>query len=117
MTYAQALKHPKWQRRRLEIMSRDKFRCTRCSADSHTLNVHHKVYRRGSAPWDYTDAELVTLCETCHEAVHDGLQGISLPIARQMDREWRRDFPDEAALFDAEKVRQLAALQERGIGS
>lgn len=70
MTYAEQLRHPKWQRRRLEIMGRDEFRCTKCLADDKTLNVHHKLYRKGAAPWEYSDEELVTLCEDCHQAEH-----------------------------------------------
>jgi len=69
--YTELLKHPKWQRRRLEIMQRDGFACTRCSADDKTLNVHHKQYRAGAAPWEYGDDELVTLCEDCHKAEHE----------------------------------------------
>jgi len=68
--YTDQLKHPKWQRRRLEIMQRDGFACKRCSADDKTLNVHHKLYHSGAAPWEYADDELVTLCEDCHEAEH-----------------------------------------------
>ena len=69
-TYAEQLKHPKWQRRRLEIMQRDGFRCTRCAADETTPNVHHTEYRKGAAPWDYPDDKLLTLCEDCHSAEH-----------------------------------------------
>ena len=30
-TYAEMLRHPRWQSRRLEVMSRDGFRCTACA--------------------------------------------------------------------------------------
>lgn len=69
-TYGELLRHPKWQRRRLEIMSRDGFRCTKCSADDKTLNVHHRIYHKGAAPWEYQDDELATLCEDCHQGEH-----------------------------------------------
>jgi 5-methylcytosine-specific restriction endonuclease McrA len=29
-TYSELLKSPKWQKKRLEIMSRDKFTCKKC---------------------------------------------------------------------------------------
>lgn len=61
---------PRWQKRRLEIMHRDGFRCTECDADDKTLNVHHVYYTRGADVWDYPDHALLTLCNDCHEAEH-----------------------------------------------
>jgi hypothetical protein len=66
-TYAEKLKHPKWQKRRLEILQRDLFTCMDCGDMDTTLHIHHKVYRSGAEPWDYEDNELITLCENCHE--------------------------------------------------
>jgi len=138
--YAEQLKHPKWQRRRLEIMQRDGFRCTRCTADDKTLNVHHTEYRKGAAPWEYPDDQLVTLCEDCHKAEHkepvvvlrrveyeaimsgivilqersEELENLHYLLVRERDQEWRRTHPAEAAVFDAEKERQLAGLRAIG---
>lgn len=69
-TYWEKLKDPRWQRRRLEIMSLAEFQCVSCGADRVTLNVHHTIYRRGADPWDYADHELECLCEKCHEQNH-----------------------------------------------
>jgi hypothetical protein len=69
-TYSEKLKDPQWQKRRLEIMGRDQFRCTLCYDDQSTLHVHHKHYKSGHEPWEYQDHELVTVCETCHETAH-----------------------------------------------
>lgn len=66
-TYSERLRDPRWQRKRLEIMSRDDFQCCRCRAHEITLNVHHCYYVRGNDPWEYPDASLLTLCEPCHE--------------------------------------------------
>lgn len=63
-------KDPRWQKRRLEIMSLYSFRCAHCDAGDKTLNVHHKIYRKGRDPWDYDDHELQCLCEDCHEESH-----------------------------------------------
>lgn len=71
--YWELLRDPRWQRRRLEIMERADFACEECGDNLSTLNVHHKVYRKGAAPWEYADQELITLCEQCHEA-HHGLE-------------------------------------------
>lgn len=70
-TYAEKLRDPRWQKKRLEIMSRDKFKCRHCHSEENTLNVHHSYYRAGCAPWDYPDESLVTVCETCHKKLED----------------------------------------------
>jgi hypothetical protein len=60
-------KDPRWQRKRLEIMERDKFSCVFCEDSTASLNVHHKFYKKGKKVWEYEDSILITLCETCHE--------------------------------------------------
>lgn len=65
LTYSEKLRHPKWQKRRLEIMHRDNFTCQLCGDKESALNVHHKVYRNCDI-WQYEDEELVTYCEMCH---------------------------------------------------
>jgi 5-methylcytosine-specific restriction endonuclease McrA len=67
VTYAEKLRDPRWQRRRLEIMNRDGFKCAECHNTRRTLNVHHKWYDRGVSPWAHSDECLVTLCEECHK--------------------------------------------------
>lgn len=66
--YAEKLKHPKWQRRRLEILQRDKFTCKLCGDTESTLHIHHKKYRKCEI-WEYEDDELITYCEICHLVV------------------------------------------------
>lgn len=73
-TYAEKLKHQLWQRKRLEILNRDGFKCRCCGNGEKTLHVHHLKYTRGRDPWDYPDASLVTLCEVCHETEHEDAQ-------------------------------------------
>lgn len=67
MKYADKLKDPRWQKKRLEVFQRDGFSCVCCCDDSSTLHVHHKVYLHGKEPWEYPIHFLVTLCEQCHE--------------------------------------------------
>jgi 5-methylcytosine-specific restriction endonuclease McrA len=62
--------HPYWQRRRLEILSRDDFKCTKCGCDDLPLHIHHDYYEYGLKPWEYEDEYLRTLCEDCHEEYH-----------------------------------------------
>lgn len=58
-------KHPKWQKKRLLIMERDKFRCFACGDSESTLHVHHFAY--DGKPWEVADEHLQTLCEECHK--------------------------------------------------
>lgn len=68
--YAELLRSPQWQKKRLEIMQRDNFTCQSCGSTQKTLTVHHKYYTNGCAPWDYPDECYITLCEDCHENEH-----------------------------------------------
>jgi hypothetical protein len=75
MTYAEKLKDPRWQKKRLEVMQRDDFTCQLCLRNDVTLNVHHKSYIYNNDPWDYELNNFVTYCQDCHiieeEAKHD----------------------------------------------
>ncbi len=66
MTYSDKLKDPRWQKRRLEIFSRDDFKCRCCGSAEKTLHLHHQYYIKGHEPWDYSDCMLLTLCHDCH---------------------------------------------------
>ena len=66
MTYAEKLKDPRWQRKRLEIFNRDNFTCVRCNDERENLQVHHKKYFKNKDPWEYEEDQLETLCNTCH---------------------------------------------------
>lgn len=71
--YQQLLKDGRWQRKRLEIMQRDDFRCTKCGT-TNDLNVHHLRYLTGRKPWEYEDADLITLCGRCHKETHEQIE-------------------------------------------
>lgn len=66
MSYSELLKSPKWQKKRLEIFKRDRFKCKLCSDTETSLNIHHTYYENGKLPWEYESESLVTLCEHCH---------------------------------------------------
>lgn len=80
--YWELLRDPRWQRRRLEVMGRARFACETCGSEDKTLNVHHKLYRKGAMPWEYPDAELQCLCEECHENEHEWKSAIDTVLAR-----------------------------------
>lgn len=69
--YQKLLLDPRWQKRRLDILNRDGFTCRECGATDRTLHVHHMLYRRALAPWEYDDGALITLCEDCHAQEHE----------------------------------------------
>jgi len=74
MSYNEALKDPRWQKKRLEILERDGWACKICDSKDKTLHVHHKYYTEETRkePWDITDKALVTLCYDCHEQCDQG---------------------------------------------
>ncbi len=66
--YAAALTDPRWQRKRLEIMQRDGWACTRCGDAESQLHVHHSAYN--GKPWECPDSAMFTLCHECHSKQH-----------------------------------------------
>lgn len=100
--YVAALRDPRWQRKRLEIMERDGFRCRECKTNDVELQVHHKRYKRNAKPWEHEDSIMVTLCRPCHERItelHDRAKFLlgemnlyELPIAVAMlEGFWEKD--------------------------
>lgn len=67
--YAKALQHPKWQKKRLKVFQRDKWRCRRCKDTETMLHVHHLKYTR-KYPWNEPIKNLRTLCTKCHKKNH-----------------------------------------------
>ena len=70
MSYADKLKRPEWQRKRLQILERANWKCEQCGEKESMLHVHHKQYISGRDPWEYKDNQLVALCAMCHAAQH-----------------------------------------------
>lgn len=69
MTYKEILKEEKWSIKRREILLRDGHKCLNCESEWF-LQVHHKVYINGRLPWEYSNCQLITLCDTCHSELH-----------------------------------------------
>ena len=65
-------KDPRWQKKRLEILERDGWKCRICEDSKKTLHVHHCFYNKKFKPWEYPkDCGLITLCEDCHKVEHE----------------------------------------------
>ena len=69
LTYSEKLLDPQWQRKRLEVLNRDQFKCCLCSDAKTTLHIHHKTYEKGKLPWEYELDNFQTLCKYCHIVV------------------------------------------------
>jgi 5-methylcytosine-specific restriction endonuclease McrA len=67
--FIEQYKDPRWQKKRLEILQRDSFRCRSCTDDLTMLHIHHWRYDNNVKVWEYDNEDLVTLCETCHNAI------------------------------------------------
>ena len=67
--YAEKLRDPRWQKKRLEIFSRDGWKCVLCKDRESTLHVHHLFYFYKKEPWDIVNGFLITVCENCHKAI------------------------------------------------
>ena len=66
-SYSDKLRDPRWQKKRLKILERDKWTCQLCKDQETTLNVHHLEY--GPEPWEIEDSKLTTLCWHCHTEI------------------------------------------------
>jgi hypothetical protein len=67
--YQTKLKSPHWQKKRLQVLNRDKWKCKLCKDEETTLHVHHLKYETKKQPWEYPMGNFVTLCEHCHREV------------------------------------------------
>jgi len=81
MLYTELLKHPLWQRKRLEVFQRDNFTCQCCGETEKELHLHHLQYKKGTLPQDHDNEMLVTLCCKCHDFAHAELKKITALMA------------------------------------
>lgn len=71
MTYKEQLLTLEWKNKRLKILKRDGYKCTKCSSTKN-LHVHHKTYDKTKMAWQYPNSNFITVCETCHNEIHKG---------------------------------------------
>ncbi|NQV38206.1 MAG: HNH endonuclease [Candidatus Marinimicrobia bacterium] len=70
--YTEQYKDVRWQKLRLEVFKRDDFKCCRCGLEEEvSLNAHHLIYFPNAKPWEYDPEILISLCDDCHETVHE----------------------------------------------
>lgn len=83
MTYSEKLKDPRWQRKRLEVLNRDQFKCKLCDDDKTELQIHHLKYK--GEPWDAPLYCLETLCKDCHSIKTYGSFGEIIKVVKFID--------------------------------
>lgn len=61
-----------WHKFSERVKTRDGERCLQCkrSKPEVVLQVHHKLYVPGRAPWEYSLSDCITLCKGCHAREH-----------------------------------------------
>ena len=91
-TYSEKLTNPKWQKKRLEVLSRDNFKCQLCGDEDNMLHVHHKEYKKGCEPWEYDNSNFISLCKDCHrEAENAKISECKLIlVSRFFDKEFEQ---------------------------
>jgi HNH endonuclease len=87
-----------WQARRRRVLKRDKHQCQGCGATS-GLHVHHRTYEHFTAE---PQSDLVTVCQTCHQMIHDtqkltgrDLATVTDEVLKVLARAERRSPQDE----------------------
>lgn len=110
MTYQQQIKHPNWQKKRLEVLEANKFQCKVCKAKDQELHVHHPVYKRGAMIWEYTKEELECLCFKCHKDAHEIDEKIKKALATCRDKNAVLSF---ILAVNAGKAKKTTALKKR----
>jgi hypothetical protein len=107
-TYAEKLKDPRWQKKRLEIFQRDQFRCMECFSDEKSLQVHHIAYK-GKNPWDTPNELLITYCYECHQKEEDKLKAAGETFVKLMRADGQRSIEIEYFLSN------LQLLAKKGL--
>ena len=66
-------KSSKWKRKRAVILRRDKYLCQECKKYGRrrdAVTVHHIKHADTNPELAYTDSNLTSLCQACHNKMH-----------------------------------------------
>lgn len=100
-------RHPKWQKKRLEILSDRAYECEFCQDSETELQVHHIEYTQGKKVWEYGEDNFLCLCKPCHERLSDALLDtrrkasweVYLCTLESLNEAWRCDFRESLGLI------------------
>jgi len=113
-SYAEKLKNPRWQKKRLEIFQRDQFRCMECFSDEKSLQVHHIAYK-GKNPWDTPNNLLITYCYECHQKEEDKLKAAGEMFVKIMRADGQRSREIEYFLNNLQSLTEKD-IQQTAVG-
>ena len=83
---------------RIACLMRDKYTCRQCGKRNCRLEAHHIVYREHGGK--DTLANLLTLCERCHDRVHDGTITLSITgVPGHLDQIAQRSMQGKTYLY------------------
>ena len=73
--YQRQLRSKRWKDFRQRVLERDGFRCVKCGVINVLFHAHHTYYYDGDYPiWAYPLEAMRTLCEDCHNGLHNDLR-------------------------------------------
>jgi len=107
--YLEKLRDPRWQKKRLEVLTRDDWCCQMCFDSKSTLHVHHMYYEAGHEPWDYPLTTFRTLCETCHTEEGESKRETEAILIKSL----RRSGALNAELYELQNVFEPFYLDDR----
>lgn len=67
-SYSEQLRDERWQNRSAMFRHKNNY-CHSCRQSAIPLTVHHVNYKLGCKLWEAHDADLVTLCQPCHDLI------------------------------------------------
>ena len=113
LTYQQQLLDPRWQKKRLEIMSRDHWRCRDCGNWQKQLTVHHCIYIRTCYLWECPEELMLTLCWPCHKTRQQMEESIHVSLAKILSV-WPQKRLEHGHLWYFEQAQKELGLNEYG---
>ena len=88
MNYSGQLNDPRWKKKRVEILIRDKHKCRICNYFGSKVNIHHLKY--SGMAWDVSNDDLITLCNDCHSKLHTDKRPVGKSI-KEIIKLWQKD--------------------------
>jgi hypothetical protein len=72
-SYLSQLNSKEWKQFSKIVREQRNF-CECCRMGDRQLQVHHLFYEPDRQLWEYTNEEVVVLCESCHKEIHEQLK-------------------------------------------
>ena len=90
-----------WYKKRTNIIRRDDNRCRICNSNG-ILHVHHRCYPKVLG--EELDADLITLCENCHNLYHADKSLRQKPKTRPKKQKTKKKEPQDVLNINAGKL-------------